>query len=660
MKKFYFIFLLITVSFSLNAQKNETENLISSYQNEFNELYREGEIKKINKFIEDLIDNKEGDSLKTALGYKFKGNLYSAQYRTDSTIYIYKKGLSFLKGKRNKTKADLLLNIGKKLSDYKINDSLPYYFKKAENIYLEIKNYRGLTILNYSYAEYYLNLCSGNITFDKANLLRAEKAILNLFKYNKEFKNERYNAMGYSLLTDLNMLIGNYEQVEESSKKAIKIFHKGNYIWESLTVSLSLLGAYISEDEFKKARKLIDNILNIIDNNKDNKALIYFTDYTTAVYIRNAYLLIQEGNYLEAKKMLDLAEKRDTKNKQILELFKLTKLRLLVMSDSLKEARSFLSEINLNENTIRSLSIYYDTLEKFYAKRGNHIKANIYLKKYWRNYDLKRKNDMQNRIIYFQEKFGAEKKEKENLQLKADKAEQELLTQKAERNNLLLIIGLIALLLTLGVFSFFYNRNKKQKNLIENLQKELHHRVKNNLAIIDTFIEVAKEEFNDKKFDTKLTEIQNRILSINEIHKQLYKNTDVTNLNIKNYIGILSENVAQSFTDKDISIQKNVEDISLNANTSFPVGLIINEFLTNSYKYAFDNKGTINIQMKDQGKNYLLTLSDNGIGLPSDFDIEQIETFGLRFVKLLAKQLDGVFKLESKNGVQLTIHIPKV
>jgi two-component sensor histidine kinase len=208
---------------------------------------------------------------------------------------------------------------------------------------------------------------------------------------------------------------------------------------------------------------------------------------------------------------------------------------------------------------------------------------------------------------------------------------------------------------------FTLKKTKKQKEVIESLQKELHHRVKNNLSIIDTFIEVAKEEFADGKFSKKLTELQNRINSINEVHQQLYKNEDVTNLNLKKYIDTLSSNVANSFSNENISIEKSVQGkLNLHADKSFPVGLIINEFLTNSYKYAFGtNTGIVKIEINDKGNTYELALSDNGKGLPENFDIETTESFGLRIIKLLAEQLNGNFALTNNNGVALTIKFPK-
>lgn len=257
--------------------------------------------------------------------------------------------------------------------------------------------------------------------------------------------------------------------------------------------------------------------------------------------------------------------------------------------------------------------------------------------------------------------FQTEKKEKENLQLRTEKAEQELRAADANRQKWIFAMALLGAVITLIVFTVYYRRNKKQKNIIEGLQKELHHRVKNNLSIIDTFIEVAKEEFDDVRFSQKLSEIQNRIESINEVHMQLYHSKDITSVNVKKYIDALSDNVRSSYGNSTVSIRKNIPDsMILEPTMTFPLGLMINEFLTNSFKYAFgDTGGEIRIELKDDGSHVQVSLSDNGKGLPENFDILQSETFGIRFIKLLSEQLSGSCTIANNNGVSLEVIFPK-
>src|SRR5690606_20880193 len=160
--------------------------------------------------------------------------------------------------------------------------------------------------------------------------------------------------------------------------------------------------------------------------------------------------------------------------------------------------------------------ICYQNFGYLYMKKEDYKSSLDWFIKYKDLEDSLQYSMIENSTKEIETRYQTEKKEKQI-------AEQQLKLEKENRNKWLLSGGLIGLLAVLGILSFYYRRNQKQKKQIENLQKELHHRVKNNLSIIDTFIEVVKKEFPDTKTQGKLTELQNRIISINEVHRQLYQ-----------------------------------------------------------------------------------------------------------------------------------------
>ena len=124
----------------------------------------------------------------------------------------------------------------------------------------------------------------------------------------------------------------------------------------------------------------------------------------------------------------------------------------------------------------------------------------------------------------------------------------------------------------------------------------------------------------------------------------------------------ISHTIQESFGRNDVVIHNKIpESFKLEVNTSFPIGLIVNEFLTNSFKYAFKEHTNpqILIELIDKGRHYILKLSDNGKGLPEGLDIDHLDSFGLSIMKLLAKQLKGTFRIKSENGVQVEIEFPK-
>lgn len=267
--------------------------------------------------------------------------------------------------------------------------------------------------------------------------------------------------------------------------------------------------------------------------------------------------------------------------------------------------------------------------------------------------------------------------------------EEELVKQKSlldKRKRSLIIGTFFSFLLVLSALLFWFQKIKikkqyvvldtknteinnqnilldKQHATISELQKELHHRVKNNLTLIDSLIDEVKDEFDNSKFNLKLTDLQNRIESMYNLHTLLYKGTDdLTQIKLNKYVEKLVITIQQSFFKENIEIINDINpSFKLPVGRAFHVGLIINEFLTNSYKYAFseNEKGIIKIDIIELPDSFLLSLVDNGKGLPKDFDLNSITSFGMDVMQLLAKQLQGTFSLNTKKGVSLTIEFPK-
>jgi len=211
-----------------------------------------------------------------------------------------------------------------------------------------------------------------------------------------------------------------------------------------------------------------------------------------------------------------------------------------------------------------------------------------------------------------------------------------------------------------------YNNNKQleQKNkLVTSLQRELHHRAKNNLRIINGFIEDIKDLFKDKVFKEQLTNLQYRIESIKNVHLLLYKNKEITALNLKKYVDSLAQNLNTTFEGKNIRVQNNIDTKkTIELSKSFSIGLIINEFFTNSYKHAFTEQQDciISIDLEESNNMYSLILKDNGIGLPIGFNLSDSNSFGLGMIKLLSLQIGGQFSIYGDKGVTIKINFPLI
>ncbi|MEE8432219.1 MAG: histidine kinase dimerization/phosphoacceptor domain -containing protein [Candidatus Desulfatibia sp.] len=191
----------------------------------------------------------------------------------------------------------------------------------------------------------------------------------------------------------------------------------------------------------------------------------------------------------------------------------------------------------------------------------------------------------------------------------------------------------------------------------EVLLSEIHHRVKNNMQVIISLLNLQADKIEDKKYADILKKSQNRILSMALVHEQLYQSKDFANIDFGEYVKsfVNSLSVAHGVDTNKVKLNIDINDISFDLENAIPCGLIINELVSNSLKHAFprQREGNISIALQPTNEDELeLTVSDDGVGIPEDLDIEQTDTMGLHLVKMLAEQLEGKIELNRTEGTQ--------
>ncbi len=206
----------------------------------------------------------------------------------------------------------------------------------------------------------------------------------------------------------------------------------------------------------------------------------------------------------------------------------------------------------------------------------------------------------------------------------------------------------------------------------EVLLKEIHHRVKNNLGIVSSLLQMQCRRTQDPQATAILRDSQNRIASIALVHEKLYRSEDLANIDFAQYIPDLTTHLFDSYNVSSGSVKLNiqVDDVSLDIETAIPCGLIINELVSNALKYAFpDNcQGEIKLRLyqeckfslePQQQQTLILIISDNGIGLPQDFHSSKTKTLGITLVYGLVKQLRGSIEINSQQGTEFKITFTK-
>ncbi len=203
------------------------------------------------------------------------------------------------------------------------------------------------------------------------------------------------------------------------------------------------------------------------------------------------------------------------------------------------------------------------------------------------------------------------------------------------------------------------NRFINEQNLEkETLLKEIHHRVKNNLQVVSSLLNLQSYSLNDKYALAAIKEGQGRIKTMALLHQKLYQNShNISEINFKDYLTQLISMVASAYNNKSkVEVNVSVENIFFDIDTAVPLGLIANELATNAFKYAFEDGGDFFIGIVQSGnEEYVMEIRDNGKGLPANIEMEKVNTLGLRLVNILSKQLKGKVNYSYDNGSKFVI-----
>ena len=211
----------------------------------------------------------------------------------------------------------------------------------------------------------------------------------------------------------------------------------------------------------------------------------------------------------------------------------------------------------------------------------------------------------------------------------------------------------------------------------EVLLREIHHRVKNNLQVIASLLNLQEKDIEDKRLNEVFNNCRDRIFAMALVHDKLYQSENLANINFGEYIEALANTLFQTYRiTGNIALKMDVEDVSLGIDSAIPCGLILNELISNSLKHAFpgDREGEIRIALHAEGLRMearveaddgtasdsdgkiTLIVSNNGVEFPEDLDFRNTESLGLQLVTLLAEdQLDGTIELDRSSGTAFKI-----
>ncbi len=523
-------------------------------------------------------------------------------------------------------------------------DSASLFFEKAMKGYLAINNIKGQATTAFKMAWVYKK--KGE--FEKA--LEKDLAALKLMETSGD-KQGICDALTRvsNDLTKQNRLT----EALDYAHQAIDIAEKNNLTTEFFYVNFNAGDVAMAAGNFKESLAYYNNAMKIAKD--QNLGVMTEADITNS----RGNALKRLGRYPEAlqdyKRSLAIGREANYPMAVSASIANLGEVNMLM--GNYKEALGYqLETVRLQEadNDVTNLVENYNHVSSIYNKLGDYKAALEYKQKAY---------TMRDSIASIK---SDEAMSKMLTQYETKKKEATIASQQNEISQQKKIqwlgAGAVLLLGILLAFSFISYRNRSKSNRLlatknaenELLLKEIHHRVKNNLEVVSSLLALQSAQIDDPNTKEAMQEGQNRVNSIGIVHQKLYQGTNLGAIEMKDYFLNLSESILDSFgAEERVSIELAMEKLNVDIDTAVPLGLIVNELLTNTLKYAFPkgSNGKVLIRLEKRKNGVLhLEVSDNGVGKSG---ITHGTGFGNQLVSLLTQQLSGSMREEIKNGTRI-------
>lgn len=501
-------------------------------------------------------------------------------------------------------------------------DSALFFFQKAIAIQESLKDYQGLS---YSYN----NL--GILYYAQYNYPKA------LFYYRKSLEADRkLNDKKGQAGTLVNM--GIVYSYTDSISQSEKVYAEALHLYSDLGDSVGISHVWANQGKLMMMKKdyagALDAFLRVqrfLEGTGKEEALC-----TNYISLANAYSKLKKHT-----PALDMCH------------------------------QALLSAVKLGSAERRQF--VYETYTDVYAAKGDYALAYAYLKKYTNLRDSILNENRNALITEMNARYETDKKDQHIKALQAEKEneimkrrEKEMLADKKSAQTQVIFLLLVAVVIIAGLIYWGYSNKQKLARKLEEQNKiisdhlkqkemlvgEVHHRVKNNLQLISSILDLQAKSISDTNVATAIIESRNRVYSMSVLHQLLYQQNEITGIEMRPYFEKIVMGLFQtSAAGKEISFTNEVQNITLDIDTGIPLGLILNELVTNSLKYAFTgvDRPAVTVALKsEEGKLLLLMVSDNGKG--TDVVAGEGTSFGFKLVKSLCRQLKAEWEISHSNG----------
>lgn len=544
--------------------------------------------------------------------------------------------------------------------------------------------------------DYYLNLCweladasddpkikgEYHITYANVAKVRSKfnEAINNSLKALSYFESINYSKgiiEGNTIIGHMYTLRGEFESSFPYYNLSIKKSEADNLPLYKINALIGKGNALYYLDSVDAAESLLKEAISLTEkfNPKDRKM-------TAGLYSNTGNIYLDKEDYIQAasyyKKGFNIYYEMNDKYGMSLTAYNLGDAFLgLNEYDSSKKYFNINLFLGQELQNLEEIKFAYKGFTNLYEQQGDFQSALESYYQYIAYSDSIRDEQYSAQLEALTQKY----KEDEKLKLAEEKlAHSEEIREKQREVNIILGIGIVIVAIAILVVLILYNRSIKTRKLLlqtskeieeknkkidkalhqkETLLKEVHHRVKNNLQLIASLLNLQSATMENESAREAIDESKSRVQAIALMHKGLYQDDNYNSVDLQSYVSELVDNLKMLSNSTELSIKFDVKvnPIQLDIDKSVPIGLILSELISNSLKHAFNENhtGAIDISITELNQKLLLEYADNGSGLPENFKIEEQETLGFTVICALADQVEGELHLSSYAPLQLRL-----
>ena len=468
----------------------------------------------------------------------------------------------------------------------------------------------------------------------------------------EKYGDEKAKAMAYSDMSNLFWKQGKFESALSFGLKSLQIFEKRGLKDLDYDFTLHLVGQYLVD------LKRPEEAIQYFEHSAILGERYGFYNNISDTFIALSNLQTQLGNYPEAKKSaleaLRYAELLENDFMIMRSYFSLGKVSF-ALQDYLEASNYFETSITKANDDFGDkfyLSLVYEELSKAYEGAGAFEKALLTSRKS----EEFRKDvftaEAEERIALIQTQMEVAQKEN-TIKLQEAKLSQQKIIQVLYLTIAVVLVLILFLLYRVYIRKRSYSLLLEKKNEEkEFLLREIHHRVKNNLETISSLLSLQISKIKNREFQQVMEETYTRVQSMGMIHLQLYGEKNLKGVEMKYFFESLGQFILETFdAENRVEVNIDMSTLKLDVDLAIPIGLIVNELISNSLKYAFPNqgKGEIRVSLYEKEEILLLEVADDGVGIKPDF-IPLGTGFGSELISLLTRQLDGKMTLIKSPG----------